>query len=125
MRRSTEIIACLILYVCCYSAPTVFALPTGTVTVDLGYARYQGVPFLDPITNITNTQFLGIRYAAAPTGRGCFFSFFCFLLFNIYFFTGNSIGEIQKASTSFLHSRCSVSKRTAIPMYAIRGWHGS
>ncbi|KAJ6608702.1 Alpha/Beta hydrolase protein [Mycena sp. CBHHK59/15] len=33
-------------------------------TVNLGYARYQG--FIDPSSN--NTNFLGIRYAAAPTG---------------------------------------------------------
>jgi hypothetical protein len=32
--------------------------------IDLGYARYQGT--VDPLTNITT--FLGIRYAAAPTG---------------------------------------------------------
>ncbi|KIJ43139.1 hypothetical protein M422DRAFT_60334 [Sphaerobolus stellatus SS14] len=32
--------------------------------VDLGYATYQGVP----ISNTTNTQFLGIRFAASPTG---------------------------------------------------------
>ncbi|KAF8868623.1 Alpha/Beta hydrolase protein [Infundibulicybe gibba] len=31
---------------------------------DLGYAKYQG--FVDPTTD--NTHFLGIRYAAAPTG---------------------------------------------------------
>lgn len=32
--------------------------------VDLGYAKYQGVT----IPNTTNTQFLGIRFAAPPTG---------------------------------------------------------
>ena len=80
MRWFTRIITCLILYICCYFAPTVCARPTDTMTVDLGYARYQGVPFLDPITNITNTQFLGIRYAAAPTGRILLsiFFFFCY-----------------------------------------------
>ncbi|KAJ7920201.1 Alpha/Beta hydrolase protein, partial [Mycena leptocephala] len=33
--------------------------------IDLGYARYQGT--VDPLANITT--FLGIRYAAAPTGE--------------------------------------------------------
>ncbi|KAF9048790.1 alpha beta-hydrolase [Panaeolus papilionaceus] len=36
--------------------------------VDLGYAKYQGVPSLDPIANTTNTKFIGIRYAANPIG---------------------------------------------------------
>ncbi|KAF4614285.1 hypothetical protein D9613_007996 [Agrocybe pediades] len=36
--------------------------------VDLGYAKYQGVLVQDVLTNATNTQFLGIRYAAPPTG---------------------------------------------------------
>ncbi|KAF8869965.1 alpha beta-hydrolase [Infundibulicybe gibba] len=35
-----------------------------TQVVDLGYAKYQG--FVDPATH--NTNFLGIRYAVAPTG---------------------------------------------------------
>jgi hypothetical protein len=33
-------------------------------TVNLGYAQYQG--FIEASTN--NTNFLGIRYAAPPTG---------------------------------------------------------
>ncbi|KAF9541669.1 alpha/beta-hydrolase, partial [Agrocybe pediades] len=36
--------------------------------VDLGHAKYQGVLVQDVLTNATNTQFLGIRYAAPPTG---------------------------------------------------------
>ena len=37
-------------------------------TVSLGYATYSGVPFFDAVSNTTNTQFLGVRYAAPPTG---------------------------------------------------------
>lgn len=47
----------------------VFSLVNGKTSpsenvVDLGYAKYQGVT----IPNTTNTQFLGIRFAAPPTG---------------------------------------------------------
>ncbi|KAJ7622210.1 Alpha/Beta hydrolase protein [Roridomyces roridus] len=41
-----------------------FALAQSSPVIDLGYARYQGT--VDIATNITN--FLGIRYAAAPLG---------------------------------------------------------
>ncbi|KAF9475480.1 alpha/beta-hydrolase [Pholiota conissans] len=37
------------------------------LTVDLGYATYQGISVVDCITNKTNTEFLGIRYATPPT----------------------------------------------------------
>jgi len=51
------------------SSSHVLSLPTAPVgTVDLGYATYQGVPFVDTISGTNNTQFLGIRYAAPPTG---------------------------------------------------------
>ena len=59
-----------IFYICCYYAPSIFA---ATPIVDLTYAQYQGVPILDPVNNELITQFLGIRYAAAPTGKGFFF----------------------------------------------------
>ncbi|KAF9557104.1 alpha/beta-hydrolase [Agrocybe pediades] len=36
--------------------------------VNLGYAQYQGVVVQDKVTHATHTQFLGIRYAAPPTG---------------------------------------------------------
>ncbi|EEB92893.1 hypothetical protein MPER_08527, partial [Moniliophthora perniciosa FA553] len=39
--------------------------PQQGVTVDLGYARYQGV--FDPSTNVTD--FIGVRFAAPPTGQ--------------------------------------------------------
>ncbi|KAI3615392.1 cephalosporin esterase [Moniliophthora roreri] len=38
--------------------------PQQGVTIDLGYARYQGV--FDPSTDVTD--FIGVRYAAPPTG---------------------------------------------------------
>ncbi|KAF8886048.1 Alpha/Beta hydrolase protein [Gymnopilus junonius] len=38
------------------------------LVVNLGYAQYQGVTVQDKVTNATHTQFLGIRYAAPPTG---------------------------------------------------------
>ena len=43
------------------------ASPSGSVVniVDLGYAKYQGS--VDPTTK--NTEFLGMRYAAPPTGK--------------------------------------------------------
>ena len=37
-------------------------------TVSLRYATYSGIPFFDAATNATNTHFLGMRYAAPPTG---------------------------------------------------------
>jgi hypothetical protein len=37
------------------------------LTIDLGYSTYQGFTIADPVTNKTNTNFLGIRYAAPPT----------------------------------------------------------
>ncbi|KAH9481797.1 putative secreted lipase [Psilocybe cubensis] len=40
--------------------------------VDLGYAQYQGRLVQDPVSNATHTQFLGVRYAAPPTGTGRF-----------------------------------------------------
>jgi Carboxylesterase family len=58
-------IACFISYICYFAHP-IFAV---TPIVDLTYARYQGVPTLDTVNNATNTQFLGIRYAATPTGK--------------------------------------------------------
>ncbi|KAF9531408.1 alpha beta-hydrolase [Crepidotus variabilis] len=36
--------------------------------VNLGYATYQGASYFDPFTTRTNTQFLGVRYAAPPIG---------------------------------------------------------
>ena len=35
------------------------------LVVDLGYAKYQGVPN----ANTGNTDYLGVRYAAPPTGE--------------------------------------------------------
>jgi carboxylesterase type B len=46
-----------------------------TSIVNLTYAKYQGVSTLDSVNNESITQFLGIRYAAAPTGK-VFFPYF-------------------------------------------------
>ena len=51
----------------CFFSPSIFA--ADAPIVNLTYAQYQGVPTLDPVNNETITQFLGIRYAAAPTGK--------------------------------------------------------
>jgi carboxylesterase type B len=37
--------------------------------VKVGGTQYQGFASVDPANNATNTNFLGIRYAAAPTGK--------------------------------------------------------
>jgi len=42
--------------------------PPPQPTVSLGYATYSGVPFFDTVSNTTNTNFIGVRYAAPPTG---------------------------------------------------------
>jgi len=42
--------------------------PPPQPTVSLGYATYSGVPFFDTVSNTTNTNFLGVRYAAPPAG---------------------------------------------------------
>ena len=42
--------------------------PSPNPIVDLGYATYQGVLVQDAQTNQMNTYFLGVRYAAPPTG---------------------------------------------------------
>ncbi|PPQ80157.1 hypothetical protein CVT25_001450 [Psilocybe cyanescens] len=48
-----------------HSFATVVAAPP---IVNLGYAQYQGMVVQDGVTNATHTQFLGLRYAAPPTG---------------------------------------------------------
>ena len=54
-----------IIYIYCFALSTFATAPI----VDLTYAQYQGVPTVDPINNESITHFLGIRYAAAPTGK--------------------------------------------------------
>ena len=95
----------LIFYFCCFS-PTIFVFAaTGTPVVDLTYAQYQGVPSLDPVNNETITHFLGIRYAAAPTGKGSLNS----SCLSIHYIE-NRISEIQRTSTSFVYARRSTSE---------------
>ena len=60
-----------IFYVCCFFTLS-GSISSATPIIDLSYAQYQGVPVLDPVSNVTNTQFLGIRYGAAPTGKVLF-----------------------------------------------------
>ncbi|KAF8150917.1 Alpha/Beta hydrolase protein [Crassisporium funariophilum] len=50
------------------SAATPDASTSSAPIVDLGYSKFQGVPFQDTLANKTNTQFLGLRFAAPPTG---------------------------------------------------------
>ncbi|PPQ80632.1 hypothetical protein CVT25_001638 [Psilocybe cyanescens] len=52
-----------------HSIATVVAAPP---IVNLGYAQYQGMVVQDEVTNATHTQFLGLRYAAPPTGSNRF-----------------------------------------------------
>ena len=59
---------------CCF-APLILAA-TPSPIVDLTYAQYQGIATVDPVNNESITHFLGIRYAAAPTGK----VFLCFAL---------------------------------------------
>jgi len=50
------------------STPPPASSPAPQLTVSLGYATYSGIPFFDTISNTINTHFLGVRYAASPTG---------------------------------------------------------
>ena len=97
----------LIFFFCC-SSTTIFAA-TATPVVDLTYAQYQGVPTLDPVNNETITRFLGIRYAAAPTGKDSFESHL-FICLSIHYTKKNRIPEIQRTSTSFVYTRRSTSE---------------
>ena len=56
-----------IFYICSFAPSIVAANPSPIV--DLTYAQYEGVPTMDPVNNESITHFLGIRYAAAPTGK--------------------------------------------------------
>ncbi|PPQ80630.1 hypothetical protein CVT25_001636 [Psilocybe cyanescens] len=58
-----------ILILACHSFATFVATPP---IVNLGYAQYQGTLLQDKVTNATHTQFLGLRYAAPPTGSNRF-----------------------------------------------------
>jgi hypothetical protein len=56
----------LAVFALCISS--VFGAPAVPI-VNLGYATYQGIIVQDTLTNQTNTNFLGVRYAAPPTGK--------------------------------------------------------
>ena len=49
----------------CTAASTTLSL---TPLVNLGYTTCQGILVQDPQNNETNINFLGVRYAASPTG---------------------------------------------------------
>lgn len=66
MRSALSLVKSLAVAVLC--VPAAFGAPAATPTVNLGYATYQGILVQDPVTNQTNTNFLGVRYAAPPTG---------------------------------------------------------
>lgn len=53
------------LVLCVYTAA---AASPPTPIVNLGYATYEGILVQDAQTNQTNINFLGVRYAASPTG---------------------------------------------------------
>ncbi|KJA16236.1 hypothetical protein HYPSUDRAFT_147970 [Hypholoma sublateritium FD-334 SS-4] len=54
------------LSVCVYTAAVATTPPTPIV--NLGYSTYEGILVQDAQTNQTNINFLGVRYAASPTG---------------------------------------------------------
>ncbi|KAH9486198.1 putative secreted lipase [Psilocybe cubensis] len=54
-----------------YAAAAILGRTAGPV-VDLGYAKYQGLVVEDAVSNATRTHFLGIRFAAPPTGLARF-----------------------------------------------------
>ncbi len=62
--RLSKILAAFAL-LCIYATE---AVPTSSPIVDLGYATYEGILVQDTQTNQTNINFLGVRYAASPTG---------------------------------------------------------
>ena len=101
--------AYLVLYVCGHFVPSICS---ATPIVDLGYAQYQGVPSVDPVNNASNTNFLGIRYAAAPTGEVLFPSLF--YTNKNYAFTKHRASEVQGTAAPFGHVRHSVSGPTTI-----------
>jgi hypothetical protein len=99
-------------------APSILA---ATPIVNLTYAQYQGVPTVDPVNNESTTHFLGIRYAAAPTGKvfsPCFVSF----IIDYYSLINNRALEIQRASASFLLARRSTSEYTTVQVFS--SWVG-
>ena len=118
--RSPKNFAYLVLYVCGYFVPSIYS---ATPTVDLGYAQYQGIPSVDSVNNAANTNFLGIRYAAAPTGEVLFPSLF-YTNKNCTF-TKTRASEVQGTATPFGHTRYSVSEPTAVWMSPRSDWRCS
>jgi len=92
-----------LVYILFINAAAVFAARP-TRTVDLGYARYEG--FLN--TDSGNINFLGIRYAAAPTGKACDLNL-CFIIIEVSF----RHPSLEGASNSLTHTWRSFSKETS------------
>jgi len=81
-----------------------------THTVDLGYARYEG--FLN--NNSGNINFLGIRYAAAPTGEACDLNL-CFIIIEVSF----RHPSLEGTSISLAYNWRSFSEETSRQMLAV------
>lgn len=62
--------------------PVIQAISTPAVTVNLGYATYQGTFN----SSANTTKFLGIRYAAPPVGESFNFAFSSLLFSSLLFF---------------------------------------
>jgi hypothetical protein len=84
--------------------------PSAAAIVDLGYATYQGILVQDPVTNQTNTNFLGVRDAAPPTGAPevdlCHSPFSksyteLFVIFDIQVQLGSARPELQPPPLAF------------------------
>lgn len=63
--RLSSLLSCILALIP-FSLGTAGPAPFPELTVDLGYSIYQGISVADPVINKTNTNFLGIRYAAPP-----------------------------------------------------------
>ncbi|KAF8183427.1 Alpha/Beta hydrolase protein [Pholiota molesta] len=51
------------------SVSAAFGAPAAAPTINLGYATYQGILVQDPVTNQTNTNFLGVRRVEVPRSQ--------------------------------------------------------
>jgi len=91
-----------LVYILFINAAVFAAIPTRTV--DLGYARYEG--FLN--SDSGNINFLGIRYAAAPTGEACDLNL-CFIIIEVSF----RHPSLEETSISLTHTWRSFSEETS------------
>lgn len=113
-----KILASIALGACAATAAAVSSTPT----VNLGYATYQGVLVEDPLSNQTNINFLGVRYAANPTGIP-------YMLLS-HLFTTDLCAPIRdqafpRGGNTRLHSRSSAGQRTTGVMSSSEQWQCS